>query len=75
MYAFSVSSGEGEATVRRGLGGDALIQQDAALDGLPADGALAHAVPAQLTGAVAAHEDHVLQPVQTHRAHGLGGRR
>lgn len=54
-------------------GGGGSVQEDAALDGLPADGALAHAVPAQLAGAVAAHEDHVLEPVQTHRTHGLWG--
>lgn len=48
-----------------------LVEEDAALDGLAADGALAHSVPAQLAGAVAAHEDHVLQTVQTHRTHGL----
>lgn len=49
----------------------ALVEQDAALDGFAADGTFAHAVPAQLAGAVAAHEDHVLQPVQAHRTHGL----
>lgn len=49
----------------------ALIKEDAALDGFAADGTLAHSVPTELTGAVAAHEDHVLQPVQTHRTHGL----
>lgn len=49
----------------------ALVQEDAALDGLAADGALAHSVPAQLAGAMAAHEDHVLQPVQAHWTHGL----
>lgn len=48
-----------------------LVEEDAPLDGLTADGALAHTVAAQLTGAVTAHEDHVLQPVQTHRTHGL----
>lgn len=52
-------------------GGVRLVEEDAALDGLAADGALAHPVSAQLAGAVAAHEDHVLQPVQTHRTHGL----
>ena len=51
--------------------GGRLVEEDAALDGLAADGALAHSVPTQLAGAVAAHEDHVLQPVQTHRTHGL----
>lgn len=61
------ASGEKEEPVRRS------VQEDAALDGLPADGTLAHAVPAQLTGAVAAHKDHVLEPVQTHRTHGLQG--
>lgn len=50
-----------------------LVQEDSALDGFAADGALAHSVPAQLAGAVAAHEDHVLQPVQTHGTHGLQG--
>lgn len=48
-----------------------LVEEDAALDGLAADGTLAHSVAAQLAGAVAAQEDHVLQPVQAHRAHGL----
>lgn len=48
-----------------------LVEEDASLDGLAADGALAHAVATQLTGAVATHEDHVLQPVQAHRTHGL----
>lgn len=48
-----------------------LVEEDAALNGLAADGALAHSVPAQLAGAMAAHEDHVLQPVQAHRTHGL----
>lgn len=55
-----------------------LVQEDSALDGFAADGTLAHSVPAQLAGAVAAHEDHVLQPVETHGTHGLqggGGRR
>lgn len=51
--------------------GGALVEEDAALDGLAADGALAHSIPAQLAGAVAAHEDHVLQPVQAYRTHGL----
>lgn len=59
--------GRGEG---RGSGG-ALVEQDAALNGLAADGTLAHTVSTQLAGAVAAHEDHVLQPVQAHRAHGL----
>ena len=54
---------------RRGL----LVEEDAALDGLAADGTLAHAVATQLAGAVSAHEDHVLQPVQAHGAHGLHG--
>lgn len=49
----------------------ALVQQDPPLDSLPADGALAHAVAAQLARAMAAHEDHVLQTIQTHWAHGL----
>lgn len=48
-----------------------LVQEDSALDGFAADGALAHSVPAQLAGAVAAHEDHVLQPVETHGTHCL----
>lgn len=48
-----------------------LVQEDSALDGFAADGALAHSVPAQLAGAVAAHEDHVLQPVEAHGTHGL----
>lgn len=48
-----------------------LIQEDSALDGFAADGALAHSVAAQLAGAVAAHEDHVLQPVEAHGTHGL----
>lgn len=51
--------------------GGGLVEEDAALDGLAADGALAHSVPTQLAGAVATHEDHVLQSVQTHRTHGL----
>lgn len=51
--------------------GRRLVQEDSALDGFAADGTLAHSVPAQLAGAVAAHEDHVLQPVQTHGTHGL----
>lgn len=50
----------------------ALVEEDAALNGLAANGALAHAVPAQLAGSMAAHEDHVLQTVQANRAHGLG---
>lgn len=54
-----------------GVWGGGLVEEDAALDGLAADGALAHSVPTQLAGAVATHEDHVLQPVQTHRTHGL----
>lgn len=49
----------------------ASVEEDAALDGLATDGALAHAVPTQLTRAMAAHEDHVFEPVQTHRTHGL----
>lgn len=48
-----------------------LVEEDSTLDGFAADGAFAHSVPAQLAGAVAAHEDHVLQPVQTHGTHGL----
>lgn len=48
-----------------------LVEEDASFDCLAADGALAHPVPTQLTGAMAAHEDHVLQPVETHRTHGL----
>lgn len=52
-------------------GGGLLVEEDAAFDGLAADGTLAHSVPTQLAGAMAAHEDHVLQPVQTHRTHGL----
>lgn len=60
-------TGTGTGTRRR------LVQEDSALDGFAADGALAHSVPAQLAGAVAAHEDHVLQPVQTHGTHGLQG--
>lgn len=47
------------------------VEEDAPFDGLAADGTLAHSVPTQLAGAVAAHEDHVLEPVQTHRTHGL----
>lgn len=50
---------------------EGLVQEDATLDGLAADGAFAHSVPAQLAGAMATHEDHVLQSVQTHRTHGL----
>lgn len=59
--------------VRVGRGGcrACLVKEDAAFDGLAADGALAHSVPAQLACAVTAHEDHVLQPVQTHGTHGL----
>lgn len=48
-----------------------LVEENAALDGLAADGALAHSVATQLAGAVAAQEDHVLESVQAHRAHGL----
>lgn len=48
-----------------------LVEEYAAFDGLAADGTLAHSIPAQLAGSVAAHEDHVLQPVQAHRTHGL----
>lgn len=48
-----------------------LVKEDAALNGLAADGTLAHPVPTQLAGAMAAHEDHVLQPVQTYWTHGL----
>lgn len=48
-----------------------LVEEDSALDGFAADRALAHSVAAQLAGAVAAHEDHVLQPVQAHGTHGL----
>lgn len=58
-------AGVGEGVRRR------LVEEDSTLDGFAADGALAHSVPAQLAGAVAAHEDHVLQPVQTHGTHGL----
>ena len=61
---------EGEKEKEKSLWG-ALVEEDAALDGLAADGALAHSIPAQLAGAVAAHEDHVLQPVQAYRTHGL----
>jgi len=64
--AFGEGFKRGERESLRGL-----VEEDAALDGLAADGALAHSVPAQLAGAVAAHEDHVLQPVQTHRTHRL----
>lgn len=56
---------------KESISGGRLVEEDAAFDGLAADGALAHSVPAQLAGAVAAQEDHVLQSVQTHRAHGL----
>lgn len=49
----------------------ASVEEDAALDGLATDGALAHAVPTQLTSAVATHEDHVFEPVQTYGTHGL----
>lgn len=55
------------------VGGGRLVEEDSTLDGFAADGALAHPVPAQLAGAVAAHEDHVLQPVQTDGTHGLQG--
>ena len=51
----------------------ALVEEDATLDGLAADGTLAHAVAAQLAGAVSAHEDHVLQAVQADGTHGLHG--
>lgn len=64
--------GGGGGVCGRVVGGSGLlVKEDAALDGLAADGALAHSVAAQLAGAVAAQEDHVLQPVQAHRAHGL----
>lgn len=59
-------AGGGGWVVRRRL-----VEEDSTLDGFAADGAFAHSVPAQLAGAVAAHEDHVLQPVQTHGTHGL----
>lgn len=55
----------------RERGQEASVEEDAALDGLAADGTFAHAVPTQLAGAVATHEDHVFEPVQTHRTHGL----
>lgn len=48
-----------------------LIQEDAALDGLTADGAFTHPVPTQLACAMSAHKYHVLEAVQTHRTHGL----
>lgn len=81
----SESSAAGVGVAGRGGGGGGicggwrggsglLVEEDAALDGLAADGALAHSVAAQLAGAVAAQEDHVLQPVQAHRAHGLTDR-
>lgn len=54
-----------------GVSWGGLVEEDAALNGLAADGAFAHSVPTQLAGAVAAHEDHVLQPIQTHRTHRL----
>lgn len=60
-----------EEKERERVCGGRLVEEDAALNGLAADGALAHSVPTQLAGAMAAHEDHVLQPVQTHRTHGL----
>lgn len=50
----------------------ALVEEDSSLDAFTADGTLAHAVATQLARAVTTHEDHVLQPVQTHWAHGLG---
>lgn len=49
----------------------ALVKQDPTLDALAADGALAHSVTTELASAVAAHEDHILKPIQTHGAHGL----
>lgn len=69
MSAVKMAAAAVEVVQQPLLGG--LIKEDAALDGFAADGTLAHSVPTQLTGAVAAHEDHVLQPVQTHRTHGL----
>ena len=48
-----------------------LIQEDPPLDRFPTNGALGHPVAAHLAGAVAAQEDHVLQPVETHGAHRL----
>ena len=48
-----------------------LVKQYSPLDSFPADGALGHPVSAHLTRAVTAEEDHVLQPVQAHGAHGL----
>lgn len=48
-----------------------LVKEDAALNSFAADGALAHSVPTQLAGTMTAHEDHVLQSVQTHWTHGL----
>lgn len=49
----------------------ALVQQDALLDLLAADGAHRDAVAAHLAHAVPAQEYHVLQAVQADRAHGL----
>lgn len=47
------------------------VEQDPLLDLLAADGAHGDAVAAHLAHAVPAQEDHVLQPVQAHRAHRL----
>ncbi len=68
--SFKKERDKNRKTERERLSGR-LVEEDAAFDCLAADGALAHSVPTQLTGAMAAHEDHVLQPVETHRTHGL----
>ena len=55
------------------LAGDThtLVEEYPFLDGLPTDRTFVHAIAAHLTGSVAAHEDHVLQPVHAHGAAGL----
>lgn len=58
-------------SVKKRGGGGCLVEEDPALDGLAADRALAHSVSTQLASAVATHEYHVLQSVQTHWTHRL----
>lgn len=42
---------------------ESLVEENAALNGLAADGTLAHSVPTQLAGAVATHKDHVFESI------------
>lgn len=61
------------ATTRRAVcyTGEQSVEQDALLDRLAADGALGHAVATHLASPMTAQEDHVLETVQAHWAHGL----